>query len=136
ALPISVDAPQRRDLLNENHSENASAEQWHSLKVWCHSFSERRLRSGEGSGRCRGGGFLGLSFLLGHRPFAVGTHRSTDIRPIRPHALVSGDDGAKDALNDFFHLCVEQQQLFETAFKDMNSVLEIGLALRRSLVRR
>ena len=49
----------------------------------------------------------------------------TDIGPIRPHALVSGDDGAEDALNDVFHLFVKQQQLFETAFKDMNSVLEM-----------
>jgi hypothetical protein len=45
-----------------------------------------------------------------------------------------GEDGQENALNDPLHLFVEQQQFFEAPLKDVDSVLEIGLALRRILV--
>ena len=47
---------------------------------------------------------------------------------------MSCKDGSKDPLNDASDPLVKQEKLFKSPVKDMNTVFEIGLAVRRSSV--
>ena len=46
---------------------------------------------------------------------------------------MSCEDGTKEPLNDVSDPLVKQEKLFKPPVKDMNTVFEIGLAVRRSM---
>ena len=66
-------------------------------------------------------------------PFGLGTHGSTEERAIRPDTVMSCKDGTKDPLKDASDPLVKQEKLFKSPVKNMNTVFEIGLAVRRSM---
>ena len=68
--------------------------------------------------------------FLARMPLGFGSHGSSGVGAIRSDALVSGDDGTEGPLDDAFHPLVQQEQLFEAVFKDVDTGLEVGLAAR------
>ena len=68
-------------------------------------------------------------------PFGLGTHGSTEERAIRPDAVMSCKDCTKDPLKDTSDPLLKEEELLKPPFKDMNTVFEIGLAVRRSRAR-
>ena len=75
------------------------------------------------------GGLLRPFFVLAWIPLGFGSHRSAGVGAIGSDSLVSGDDGTKDPLDDTLDALVKQHELFEAAFKDVDTVFEVGLAL-------
>ena len=69
-------------------------------------------------------------------PFGFGSHGPTDERAVRPDALMSPKDGAKEPLNDACDPVAKQEELYKRPVKDMNTVFEISPAGGRSMVGR
>ena len=68
--------------------------------------------------------------FLARIPLGFGSHGFSGVGAIGSDSLVSSNDGTEGPLDCVFHPLVKQQKLLEATFKDVDTVLEVGLQAR------